>query len=76
VRFATRATLSNSTGDRTYKDADATIAMWTQERNELAAKMIKRLDTTAPGSHENEGNFNGLIAQANRLLAEVHAAAA
>src|ERR1700674_547000 len=75
IRFATRATLSNSTGDQTYINADATIATWTAERNELAAKMIKLLDTTAPGSHENEGEFRGLIAQANRLLAEVHAAA-
>jgi hypothetical protein len=76
VRFATKATLSNSSGDQTYIDADATIAAWTAERNALAAKMIDLLDTTAPGSHENEGNFEGLIAQANKLLAEVHAAAA
>ena len=76
IRFATRATLSNSTGDQTYINADATIATWTAERDELAAKMIKLLDTTAPGSHENEGEFRGLIAQANRLLAKVHAAAA
>jgi hypothetical protein len=76
IRFATRATLSNTTGDQTYIDADATIAAWTAERNALAAKMIDRLDTTAPGSHENEGNFEGLISQADKLLAEVHAAAA
>ncbi|MHB8612043.1 MAG: hypothetical protein ACYDAL_06390 [Candidatus Dormibacteraceae bacterium] len=75
VKFATKAALSNSTGDQTYINADATIATWTAERNALAAKMIKLLDTTAPGSHENQGEFQGLIAQANRLLAEVHAAA-
>jgi hypothetical protein len=76
VKFATKATLSNSTGDKTYINADATIATWTAERNALAAKMIKLLDTTAPGSHENEGEFQGLVSQANKLLAEVHAAAA
>jgi len=76
IRFATKATLSNTSGDQTYLDADATIAGWTAERNALASKMIELLDTTAPGSHENEGNFEGLIAQANKLLAEVHAAAA
>jgi hypothetical protein len=76
IKFATKATLSNSTGDTTYTQADATIAEWTADRNALAAKMIKLLDTTAPGSHENEGDSEGLIKQANKLLAEVHAAAA
>jgi hypothetical protein len=38
--------------------------------------MIKLLDATAPGSHENEGDSEGLIEQANKLLKEVHAAAA
>jgi hypothetical protein len=76
IKFATKATLSNSTGDTTYINADATIAEWTADRNALAAKMIKLLDTTAPGSHENEGDSEGLIHQANKLLAEVHAAAA
>ena len=76
VKFATKATLSNSTGDKTYLNADKTIAEWTADRNALAAKMIKLLDTTAPGSHENEGDSKGLIAQADKLLAEVHAAAA
>ena len=75
IKFATKATLSNSTGDKTYIKADATIAEWTADRNALAAQMIKLLDTTAPGSHENEGDSKGLIAQANKLLAEVHAAA-
>src|SRR6202171_4586961 len=74
VKFATKAMLSNSTGDQTYINADATIASWTAERNALAAKMIAVLDTTAPGSHEGESD--GLIAQANKLLAKVHAAAA
>jgi hypothetical protein len=76
IKFATKATLSNSTGDTTYINADATIAEWTADRNALASKMIKLLDTTAPGSHENEGDSEGLIDQANKLLAEVHAAAA
>jgi hypothetical protein len=76
IKFATKATLSNSTGDKTYLNADKTIAEWTADRNALAAKMIKLLDTTAPGSHENEGDSEGLIAQADKLLAEVHAAAA
>jgi hypothetical protein len=76
VKFATKAALSNSAGDKTYLNADKTIAEWTADRNALAAKMIKLLDTTAPGSHENEGDAEGLISQANRLLAEVHAAAA
>ena len=76
IKFATKATLSNSTGDQTYINADATIAEWTADRNALAAKMIKLLDTTAPGSHEHEGDSEGLIEQANKLLAEVHAAGA
>jgi len=76
IKFATKATLSISTGDQTYINADATIAEWTADRNALAAKMIKLLDTTAPGSHENEGDSEGLISEANKLLAEVHAAAA
>ena len=76
IKFATKATLSNSTGDTTYTKADATIAEWTADRNALAAKMIKLLDTTARGSQESEGDSEGLIAQANKLLKEVHAAAA
>ena len=76
LRFATKAALSNSTGEETYIHADATIAAWTAKRNALAARMIKLLDTTAPGSHEHDGDARGLVAQANRLLAEVHAAAA
>jgi hypothetical protein len=76
IKFATKATLSNSTSDTTYINADKTIAEWTADRNALAAKMIKLLDTTAPGSHEIDGDSEGLISQANRLLAEVHAAAA
>jgi hypothetical protein len=76
IKFATKAALSNSTGDQTYINADATIAEWTADRNALASQMIKLLDATAPGSHENEGDSEGLIEQANKLLKEVHAAAA
>jgi hypothetical protein len=77
VAFATRATLSNSTGDQTYIDADAQIAAWTTERNALAAKMIALLDTTAPGyTNHNDRSVNNLITQGEQLLAEVHAAAA
>jgi hypothetical protein len=77
VRFATRATLSNSAGDQTYIDADAKIAAWTSQRNALAAQMIALLDTTAPGyTNHNDRSVNGLIAQGEQLLAEVHAAAA
>ena len=77
VRFATRAMLSTSTGDQTYKNADAQIAAWTTERNALADQMIALLDTTAPGyAKHNDRNVNDLIEQGEQLLAEVHAAAA
>jgi len=78
IAFATRATLSNSTGDQTYIDADAQIAAWASERNALAAQMIALLDTTAPGAstQHNDRNVNDLIRQGEQLLAEVHAAAA
>jgi hypothetical protein len=77
IAFATRATLSNSTGDQTYIAADAQIAAWTSQRNALAAQMIALLDTTAPGyTNHNDRNVNDLIAQGQQLLAEVHAAAA
>ncbi len=78
VRFATKATLSNSAGDQTYIDADAQIAAWATQRNDLAAKMIALLDTTAPGAstQHNDRNVNDLITQGQQLLAEVHAAAA
>jgi hypothetical protein len=78
IAFATRATLSNSTGDQTYTDADAQIAAWASQRDALAAKMIVLLDTTAPGAstQHNDRSVNDLIRQGNALLAEVHAAAA
>ena len=77
VAFATKATLSNSSGDQTYINADAQIAAWTRQRNDLAFKMIALLDTTAPGyTNHNDRNVNNLIRQGEQLLAEVHAAAA
>jgi hypothetical protein len=77
IRFATSATLSTSTGDQTYMDADAQIAAWTSQRNALADQMIALLDTTAPGyTNHNDRNVNDLIRQGEQLLAEVHAAAA
>jgi hypothetical protein len=78
IAFATKATLSNSTGDQTYVNADAQIAAWTSQRNALAAQMIALLDTTAPGAstHHNDRNVSDLISQGEQLLAEVHAAAA
>jgi len=77
VRFATKATLSNTAGDQTYINADAQIAAWTTQRNDLAAKMIVLLDTTAPGyTNHNDRSVSDLISQGEQLLAEVHAAAA
>jgi hypothetical protein len=78
IAFATKATLSNSSGDQTYVNADAQIAAWTTQRNALAAQMIALLDTTAPGAstHHNDRNVSDLISQGEQLLAEVHAAAA
>jgi hypothetical protein len=77
VTFATKAMLSTSTGDQTYINADATIAGWTTRRDALAAQMILVLDGTGTHSgHESEAEGGSLIAQAQRLLAEVHAAAA
>jgi hypothetical protein len=77
IAFATRATLSNSSGDQTYINADAKIAAWTSQRNALASQMIALLDTTAPGyTNHNDRNVNNLIRQGEQLLAEVHAAAA
>jgi hypothetical protein len=76
IAFATRATLSNSSGDQTYMAADAQIAAWASQRNALAAQMIALLDTTAPGyTNHNDRNVNNLIRQGEQLLADVHAAA-
>lgn len=77
IKFATKAMLSTSSGDQTYINADATIAGWTTRRDALAEKMIRVLDNTGPHSeHESDGDDGNLISQAQRLLAEVHAAAA
>ncbi|HEV2036102.1 MAG TPA: hypothetical protein VGU71_18235 [Candidatus Dormibacteraeota bacterium] len=79
LRFATKATLSTSAGDQTYLAADARIAGWTDRRDALAGQMIRLLDNTGPSdNNENadDSNARDLIAQARRLLAEVHAAAA
>jgi hypothetical protein len=77
VKFATKATLSTSTGDLTYINADAKIAGWTARRDALAAKIILLLDPTAPESSDSgDPNPRTLAAQAASLLAEVHAAAA
>ena len=77
VKFATKATLSTSTGDLTYINADAKIAGWTARRDALAAKIIVLLDPTAPESSDSgDANPRTLAAQAASLLAEVHAAAA
>ena len=76
VAFATSAMESDEPGDAQYLAADAQIKAWTATRDALAARMIRVLDTTAPSSrHADEGQFIGLIRQADRLLAEVHAAA-
>lgn len=76
VRFATRAMLSNTSGDATYTGADVTIAGWNDARDSLAAQMIALLDWTAPGAGQhNESQKHSLIVQAQQLLDEVHAAA-
>jgi len=76
IRFATRAMLSNSAGDQTYINADATIAGWNARRDALAAQMISLLDSTAPGAGQhNESQKASLIAQGRQLLVQVHAAA-
>jgi len=79
LRFATKATLSTSAGDQTYLAADARIAGWTARRDALAGQMIRLLDNTGPrdnNENSDESNARDLIAQARRLLTEVHAAAA
>jgi hypothetical protein len=76
LRFATRAMLTNSAGDQTYINADATIADWNARRDALAARMIVLLDSTAPGAGQHDESLkNSLIDQGRQLLAEVHAAA-
>jgi hypothetical protein len=81
LSFATKAILSNSAGDLTYRDADAKIGSWTERRDALAGQMIRLLDNTGPGAgdesgdHSDDTNVHGLITQARQLLAEVHAAA-
>ena len=73
--FATKAMDSDTSGDQEYLAADEQIAAWTAERDALAMRMIHVLDTTAPNSrHSDEGEFKGLIKQADDLLAEVKAA--
>jgi hypothetical protein len=77
LRFATRATLSTTAGDQTYLNADIQIAAWNSTRDALAAEMIALLDTTAPDSERHDdSDVHDLIRQGQRLLAEVHAAAA
>jgi len=77
VVFATKAINSNTSGDQTYLNADATIAGWNHTRDTLAAKMIVRLDPTAPGSGDeiDDSSVHSLIVQGQALLAQVHAAA-
>jgi hypothetical protein len=50
IAFATRATLSTSSGDQAYLDADAQLAAWNTRRDALAARMIALLDTTGPSA--------------------------
>ena len=78
LSFATKAILSNSAGDLTYINADATIASWTERRDALASQMIRLLDNTGPsaGDESGENNARDLITQARHLLTDVHAAAA
>ena len=75
--FATNAIRSNSPGDATYLNADATIQSWTSRRDAFAAEMISLLDSTAPGgsTHHNDRDVNNLITKGQQLLDEVHAAA-
>ncbi len=75
VAFSTKAMLSNSSGDKTYTEAVATIGQWNARRDALAAQMIVLLDSTAPGAgQQNESQKAKLIAQGLELLAEVHSA--
>jgi hypothetical protein len=77
LSFATKAILSNGTGDVTYINADNQIADWTQRRDALAGQMIRLLDNTGPDAGDESGDTNArdLINQARHLLAEVHAKA-
>jgi hypothetical protein len=77
IAFATRATLSGSSGDQAYLDADAQLAAWNIRRDALAARMIALLDNTGPRArNHNDRDVRELIVKGQRLLAEVRAAAA
>lgn len=77
IAFATKATLSTSPGDKTYLKVDEQIPDWNTQRDELAARMIALLDNTGSRTRDcNQSDVHELIANGQRLLAEVHVAAA
>ncbi len=74
--FATKAMESNSAGDQTYLDADATISDWNSRRDALAARMMLSLDWTVAGQKmHNAAAAAGLSMAGQQLVDEVHAAA-
>jgi hypothetical protein len=76
ITFATRAMLSNSSGDQTYIDADSAISDWNSRRDALAARMILSLDWTVSGQATLSADAaSGLATAGQQLLDQVHAAA-
>jgi hypothetical protein len=76
LAVSTAALTSDSPGDQTYTQLESQIAGWTATRDTIASHMKTMLeDAEFNGQQIDEQDAKSLIAQAEVLLAEAHAAA-
>ena len=73
LRFATTAIMSGtSTDDNRYTEADARLADWLGQRDDLATKMKSMIRAADDGDHAVDvGRAETLIGQAWHLISEV-----
>jgi hypothetical protein len=76
LKISTAALESNAANDATYSDLEGQLSQFTTTRDGLAAQMLSMLESASfYGKAINEGAAKQLIAQAQQLLAQVHALA-
>ncbi len=75
LRFATAGITSTSAQDRTFTDAQATLASWLARRDDIANRITTMLDdATFHGTSVNEQAAKRAIGDADALIREVEAA--
>jgi hypothetical protein len=76
LKISTAALESNAANDATYTDLEGQLSQFTTVRDGLAVQMLSLLESAEfNGQAINEGAAKQLIAQAQQLLAQVHALA-